>query len=99
MTVLLEPHLSLLFACPPISLNWVKWFAAVAATFAKPMYCDFCFKMAEEFHRLCRQNSILTEDHTTVCMYQVWQVQNEELLPQGVPGAGLEGEAPEVLQQ
>ena len=34
-----------------------------------------------------------------IVVYQVRQVLHEELLQQGVPGAGLGGEAPEVLQQ
>ena len=59
-TVLLEPHLTLLFACSATSCNdqmasqmsnWSKWALAVIATHNKLMRCDFCFKLAEEVHR------------------------------------------------
>ena len=61
-TVLLEPHLPVLFACSATTCrkqiefqegNWVRWIAAVTATHRKLMSCDFCFKGAEELHRLC----------------------------------------------
>ena len=61
-TVLLEPYLPVLFVCSATScrdqmdsrmLNWAKWASAVETTHRKLLSCDFCFKGAEELHRLC----------------------------------------------
>ena len=62
--LLLEPHLPVLFACSATTCheqiesqggNWTKWVVALFATHHKLISCDFCFKGAEEVHRLYRR--------------------------------------------
>jgi len=83
-TVLLEPHLPLLFACSATSCrnqmfsqmsNWSKWAVAVKTTYYKLMRCDYCFKRAEQVHRCgkCYTKNYCSKE----CLAQDWEVKHQ----------------------
>ena len=108
--VLLRPHLPLLFSCKAIrcfkqldsqDFSWLKWHSVVKVTYNKlrMMECNFCFKLSEDVHRYVQPSYLSLYFKDPCCTYQVRQMLHEELVQQGVPLAGLGGEAQAVLQE